>query len=278
MTSSGQSKGATATDPLPNRGGGLLAFASIAIVTYLLASPCLADESIAPAQPVLVYQVVDAKTKAPLYSIEGWNEPVANHPDQVATLTKIIFPRGNVLQQWSVFVDDDPPRLLSWGAGVRDPKGDEVASGYALVRQDAFPFLDRPLPPYTYPPEAPLAYVVTRLGLGSRRERTSMNLVLMGLSVVELQVWVDGHERVTVPAGTFNTHVVRMRVTADSLFPNLPGFVRRFASFFIPTQTVWLTENEPQRLVKFVGQMGPPGSPDLLIQLANVVERETGEK
>src|SRR5262249_32181282 len=131
----------------------------------------------------------------------------------------------------------------------------------------------RPLPPSSYPPEAPLAYVLTKLGLGRRRERASMNLVLMGISVVELQVWTDGQEQVTVPAGTFNAYIERMRVTADSLFPNLPGFVLQFASFFIPTQTFWLTQDEPQRLVRFRGQMGPPGSPELLIELTQIGER-----
>jgi len=250
-----------------------LAFIAAAAFTCAVPPASAAEESIVPAEPLLVYQAADAKTKTPLYRIEGWNEPVVDHPEQVATLTKIIFPHGAVLQQWSIFVDDDPPRLLSWGNDVHDPTGDEVSSSYTLGRQEAFPFLDQPLPPNTYPPEAPLAYVLSRLGLGRRRDRASVHLILMGTSVVELQVWTDGRERVTVPAGTFDAHVVRLRVTADSLFPNLPGFVQKFASFFIPTQTIWITHDEPQQVVKFLGQMGPPGSPDLLIELAQIMAR-----
>jgi hypothetical protein len=43
------------------------------------------------------------------------------------------------------------------------------------------------------------------------------------------------------------------------------AFLQGFVRFFVPTQTIWLTANEPQTLVKLTGQMGPPGSPELVI-------------
>jgi len=76
---------------------------------------------------------------------------------------------------------------------------------------------------------------------------------------------------VRVTAGEFDCYRVRMRANAQSLFPKLPGFLKPVLAFFIPTYTVWLTVEEPQLLVQFRGQMGPPGSPELLVRLLKVL-------
>ena len=76
-----------------------------------------------------------------------------------------------------------------------------------------------------------------------------------------------------VTAGEFECYRVRMRANAQSLFPKLPAFLKPILSFFIPTYTVWLTVEEPQMLVQFRGQMGPPGSPEILVRLLKVVPR-----
>jgi len=86
----------------------------------------------------------------------------------------------------------------------------------------------------------------------------------------QFDLWLDGKETVRVPAGDFDCHRVRMRANAQSLFPKLPSFVRPFLSFFIPTYTLWLTVSEPQLLVQYSGQLGPPGSPELRVRLLQV--------
>ena len=74
-----------------------------------------------------------------------------------------------------------------------------------------------------------------------------------------------------VTAGEFDCHRVRMRANAQSLFPKLPAFLKPVLAFFIPTYTVWMTVEEPQMLVQFRGQMGPPGAPEMLVRLLKVL-------
>src|SRR5215510_7695734 len=104
-----------------------------------------------------------------------------------------------------------------------------------------------------------MGYALTHLDLGVQQQ-ASIRTVLAG-SLTQVDLWIDGKEAVQVPAGTFDSYRVRMRGNAQSLFPNLPAFLRPVLKVFIPTYTLWLTVSEPQMLVKFVGQMGPPGSP-----------------
>lgn len=228
---------------------------------WLRASAAVAAE---PVSPVLTYAVVEAKTGKPLHTLRGWTEPVDD--DRVLAVSTITFPAGNQVEVRVTFTHDQPPRCLASEAIVRDSGGAVVANGQERFVQEAFPFLSQPVPSDTYPPLAPLGYVLTRLGLG-HNERVSFHFILMGSALLQMDLWVDGRERVHVPAGEFDCYRIRMRVNPASLFPNLPAFLQGFVRVFIPTHTIWLTASEPQMLVRYTGQMGPPGSPELLIQL-----------
>jgi hypothetical protein len=220
--------------------------------------------------PKLRYDVIDVKSKKLIHTVRGWSEERSDQPQEVTAVSVLEFPAGNTAEIRVRFTRDSPPRCLAWHSVVRDRSGAEVASGSEQVVADAYPFLAQPLPADTYPPLAPLGYVLARFGLGSVQRRASFHFLLMGTSLLQMDLWVDGRETVDVPAGTFDAYRVQMRVNPESVFPNLPGFLIPFVSFFIPTQSIWLTVQEPQILIKFTGQMGPPGSPQLLIQLARV--------
>jgi len=219
--------------------------------------------------PTLRYDVIDVKSKKLVHTLRGWSEEPADPAGEVTAVSVLEFPTGSVAEVRARFTRDSPPRCLSWRAFIHDGSGAEVASGSEQVVPAAYPFLTKPLPPNTYPPLAPLGYVLARLGLGSRQAHASFYFLLMGNSVLQMDLKVEGRESVNVPAGTFDTYRVSMRVNPESIFPNLPGFLTPFVSFFIPTQTLWITAQEPQMLVKFTGQMGPPGSPELLIHLTS---------
>ncbi|MFQ5665171.1 MAG: hypothetical protein ACE5I7_01945 [Candidatus Binatia bacterium] len=223
----------------------------------------------APATGVLHYEVVEAKTRKPLYSVRGWNQAAAGDITHVVAASDLVFPGGNRVEIRVTFTREEPPRCVSWTTRVKDSDGTVVASGHQQFVPAAFPFLSRPVPPNAYPPLAPLGYLLTRLGLGTKQE-ASFDFILMGTSLLQMDLWVDGREEVRVPAGTFACHRVRMRVNPHSLFPNLPGFLQPFVRFFIPVHTLWLTADAPQTLIKYTGQMGPPGSPQLLIELVGV--------
>ena len=218
--------------------------------------------------PPLQYEIADAKSSRVLSTVWGWTEPLDTAPENIVAVSQILFAQGGEWRIRAVFTRDQPPHCLSWEGTLTDSNGAVVAFNHARWVSDLFPMLEKPLPPDTYPVEAPMGYVLTRLGLGAEREK-SFHTVFGG-SLAQVDLWIDGRETVEVPAGRFDCHRVRMRANAQSLFPNLPAFLRPVLSFFIPTYTVWLTVDEPQMFVQFKGQMGPPGSPELLVRLLQV--------
>ncbi len=244
-----------------------------AVAIFLAGAGCChaatAASTTQPADaPPLQYEIADAKSGRVLSTVWGWTEPLDTAPENVVAVSQISFAQGGEWRIRAVFTRDHPPRCLSWEGTLSDADGALVAFNHARWVGDLFPLLDKPLPPDAYPMEAPMGYVLTRLGLGAEKQK-SFHTVFGG-SLAQVDVWIDGREVVQVPAGRFDCHRVRMRANAQSLFPNLPAFLRPVLSFFIPTYTVWLTVDEPQIFVQFKGQMGPPGSPELRVRLLMV--------
>jgi hypothetical protein len=243
-----------------------------AVVVVALALATTVEAAAPPvtaAQRVLEYAVIDTANDQELYRLRGWSEDTAGL--EVVAVSQVIFPAGNFIEIHMRFTRETPPRCVSWEAMTHDRNGEVVARIQETLVPDTFPFLRRAMPVDTYPPVAPLGYVLTRLGLGDK-ERASFHMILMGSSILGLDLWVDGREEVPLPAGRFDCYRVKMRVDPQTLFPDLPGFARPFVSLFIPTHTLWLTTAAPQMLVKFTGQMGPPGSPRLRVDLLSVTE------
>lgn len=246
----------------------ILAAAACAVAAAL--RPAAAQSPAAVISPTLHHDVIDVREQKRLLALRGWSEQSGGQPDEVTAVSWMDFPNGTVAEIRTRFTRDTPPRCLSWHAALRDRNGAELSSASERVVPEAFPLLTKPLPPNTYPPLAPLGYVVARLGLGSAQPRASIYFILPNGSLIQMDLWVDGRETVDVPAGSFDTYRVHMRAKAESVFPNLPAFLMPVVALFIPTQTVWLSAQEPQMLVKFTGQTGPPGSPQLLVQLTSV--------
>lgn len=246
--------------------------AAAVLLTCAGAARCHAATAVSTTTPTdarpLQYEIADAKSGRVLSTVWGWTEPLDTAPENIVAVSQILFAQGGEWRIRAVFTRDQPPHCLSWEGTLTDSNGAVVAFNHARWVSDLFPMLEKPLPPDTYPVEAPMGYVLTRLGLGAEREK-SFHTVFGG-SLAQVDLWIDGRETVEVPAGRFDCHRVRMRANAQSLFPNLPAFLRPVLSFFIPTYTLWLTVDEPQMFVQFRGQMGPPGSPELRVRLLKV--------
>jgi hypothetical protein len=229
---------------------------------------CVAYGIPAAAEPALQYEMAEAKTGRVLSTAWGWTEPTDNAPHTVTVTSRTVFTRGSEWLVRAVFTADKPPRCVSWEETVRRKDGAVMSTHQVKWGPELFPFLSGPFPADAYPLEVPLGYVIGHLGLGTQ-STASFHTVLID-TLPQFDLWLDGKETVRVPAGEFDCHRVRMRANAQSLFPKLPSFVRPFLSFFIPTYTLWLTVNEPQLLVQYSGQLGPPGSPELLVRLLKV--------
>ena len=216
----------------------------------------------------LHYEIADSKTRRVVSNVWGWTETTDDAPHTIVVISQTTFPQGGEWYVRARFTRDDPPRCLTVDSTRSDKSGALIASSHTRWVPDLYPTMTRPMPPDTYPLDAPVGYVLSQLGLGKHRQR-SFHTVL-GNTPTQIDLWLDGSETITVPAGTFDCYRIRMRANADTLFPNLPAFLRPVLSFFIPTYTLWLTRTEPQMFVQFIGQMGPPGSPELLIRLLQV--------
>ncbi|HVO26139.1 MAG TPA: hypothetical protein VMW56_21195 [Candidatus Margulisiibacteriota bacterium] len=219
------------------------------------------------ALPTIQYELADAHSGEVLSSVWGWVEEPEDGSAPVTAVSATTFAKGSQLSQRVVFTRETPPRCLSWESILRDKNGSVLVTNHTQWVAEVSPLLATAFPERTYPMEG-MGYALTHLGLG-REERTEIH-TLFGATLAQVDLWLDGSETVRVPAGEFRCHRVRMRANAESLFPKLPAFLRPVLSFFIPTYTLWLTIEEPQRLVQFRGQMGPPGSPELLMRMMRV--------
>ena len=122
----------------------------------------------AAAEPVLEYEVTEAGTGRVLFTAWGWTEATEADPENVAVLSRTVFPhRGESLVR-ALFTRDRPPRCLSWERTLKDESGAVLSTSHTRWVPEIFPLLPAPFPPDTYPLEAPMGYVVTRLGLGTR--------------------------------------------------------------------------------------------------------------
>jgi len=229
-------------------------------------APALASDT---SGRVVRYRVADAANGALLYTIAGWTEPESGGGGRVAVASKFDFADGTSYRERAVFADGTPPRCLSWTWSIADGDATVVAAGSTGVSDEAFPFLRGPLPRDVYPLHpsyALLGYALTHLGLGQRHEAT-FHYTLMDTALLEMELRIGSRETVVVPAGRYDAHRVRMRPTVRSLYPSLPASARPLVSFFVPSSTFWVTTAEPQTLVKMSGTIGPPGSPNVVVEL-----------
>ncbi len=77
----------------------------------------------------------------------------------------------------------------------------------------------------------------------------------------------SGKRRTTrVPAGTIDTVEVLMFPDLNDWIP-LSGLVTRLAWPFLPKYRMWYEAAPPHRLVRFEGPYGPPGAPEIVLEL-----------
>ena len=96
-----------------------------------------------------------------------------------------------------------------------------------------------------------------------------LNMVLGRYGYMTFDLWAQDIEQTTVPAGTFRTLKVIMRVDADSVMKYWPAFVRRLAQPFFPKNVLYYDTAPPHHLIKFVGSFGYLAS-EVTVQMTRV--------
>lgn len=75
-----------------------------------------------------------------------------------------------------------------------------------------------------------------------------------------------GKERVKVPAGQIETHLVWVYPDLNDWI-SLGSVLSTMAKPFLPRYSMWYEREAPHRLARFEGAFGPPGAPELVLEL-----------
>ena len=104
-----------------------------------------------------------------------------------------------------------------------------------------------------------------------------LNMVLGRYGYMKFDLWAQDIEQTTVPAGTFRTLKVIMRVDADSVMKYWPAFLRRLAQPFFPKNVLYYDAASPHHLVKFVGSFGYL-APEVTVQMTRIYIASESER
>ena len=72
--------------------------------------------------------------------------------------------------------------------------------------------------------------------------------------------------KVDVPAGSFRTHEVVMYPDLNDWIP-LGSVLTTLAKPLLPKYTMWFEDERPHRVIRFEGAYGPPGAPEVVLEL-----------
>ncbi len=138
----------------------------------------------------------------------------------------------------------------------------------ALVRREAVPTylhtqIGLPLEIY---PEVTLPFILGWLPLDARR---SLYAWINDRFVAKLYVESAGKETIELPIGRRETCRVIMYPDLND-WVSLGSVLSRLAKPFIPKYRMWFEADAPRRLLRFEGPYGPPGAPEIVLELASV--------
>lgn len=137
-----------------------------------------------------------------------------------------------------------------------------------VVRREAVPTylharIGMPLETY---PEVTLPFILGWLPLDKRK---SLYAWINDRFVAKLYVERAGRETITAPIGTRDAVRVIMYPDLND-WVSLGSVLTRLAKPFIPKYRMWFEAGSPHRLVRFEGPYGPPGAPEIVLELSAV--------
>lgn len=136
----------------------------------------------------------------------------------------------------------------------------------AIVRREVVPtYLHARIgmPPETYP-EVTLPFILGWMPLDGRK---SLYAWINDRFVAKLYIESGGKGTITTPIGRRETVKVVMYPDLNDWI-SLGSVLTKLAKPFIPKYRMWFDASAPHRLVRFEGPYGPPGAPEILLELA----------
>ncbi|NVB82408.1 MAG: hypothetical protein HOV81_28775 [Kofleriaceae bacterium] len=138
----------------------------------------------------------------------------------------------------------------------------------AVVRREAVPTylhakIGMPVEMY---PEVTLPFILGWMPLDSRK---SLYAWINDRFVAKLYVESAGKEMLAAPIGKRETVKVIMYPDLNDWI-SLGSVLTKLAKPFIPKYRMWFEAAAPHRLVRFEGPYGPPGAPEIVLELASL--------
>ena len=84
--------------------------------------------------------------------------------------------------------------------------------------------------------------------------------------IAKVYVEVDGRRSITTNGRTHETIEVIMYPDLNDWIP-LGAMLTRMVKPFVPKYRMWYAKQAPHRLIRFEGPYGPPGAPEIVLEL-----------
>jgi hypothetical protein len=160
-------------------------------------------------------------------------------------------------------------RLVSKGDGlIMRAMSREMfdADGQAVRREHVPDFRHESLglPLATYP-EVALPFLLAWMPLDGQRR--SVYAWINDRFIAKVYVEVDGKPSISIRGTSYETIEVIMYPDLNDWIP-MGAVITRLVKPFVPKYRMWYARQPPHRLVRFEGPYGPPGAPEVVLELS----------
>jgi len=194
-----------------------------------------------------------------------WSEPLGSG---LLELQETTSAGGQTAAEYWVFTSDRRKCVLN-GNAAYGKDGRLLSSNFWRNDRQLSFTNSPPFPDDLFPSRLPPSAVLFTLDAKKPGATGKLDMILGRYGYMTFDLWVQDVELTTVPAGTFRTLKVIMRVDADSVMKYWPAFLRRLAQPFFPENFLYYDITPPHHLVKFVGSFGYL-APRVTVQMTKV--------
>jgi hypothetical protein len=160
-------------------------------------------------------------------------------------------------------------RLVSQGDGLimRAMSREMFDAGGVATRREHVPDFRHDslgLPLATYP-EVALPFLLAWMPLDGQRR--SVYAWINDRFIAKVYVEVDGRPTISIRGTSHETIEVIMYPDLNDWIP-MGAMITRLVKPFVPKYRMWYARQAPHRLVRFEGPYGPPGAPEVVLELS----------
>jgi len=225
-----------------------------------------AKYAIRPRDKRAFHTFLDAKNMIDTAPERGGMVELAQADDHVIFTTRLPLLRGELREE--IRFSPRPGGGLVTKSLNRKLLGED---GRCVRHEDVADFHHETLrfPEATYP-EVTLPFCLGWFPLDGKRR--SLYAWINDRFVAKVYVETSGRSRLTLPIGARDAAEVIMYPDLNDWI-SLGSVLTRLAKPFIPKYYMWFEPEAPYRLLRFEGPYGPPGAPEITLELASISQK-----